>query len=254
MHLCFNLDLVLIGFDKPQAEAVRALCTCQTLRLVANDYGLPSHWKTLLTCPSIVPPDADALFATISMSLSPPSTSTNFEALFDAALTAYKRKTKKDLHAHPLAAQLQSCNSPPAILAVLQSIHDEIQKSFERSMNSDEIFDCMENFFRRLELYIAAPVADVMKDIIVKIMIEVIDILGLVRNEMKQGRMSKSITDDTFPVADKDIERYLRKLIGKRDIQDAQRRLDRLMEEETRVLAALAYVTRNVGTREEPVN
>lgn len=121
-------------------------------------------------------------------------------------------------------------------------------------MNSDEIFDCMENFFRRLELYIAAPVADVMKDIIVKIMIEVIGILGLVRNEMKQGRMSKSIADDTFPVADNDLERYLRKLIGRRNIQDAQRRLDRLMEEETRVLAALAYVTRNVGTREETVN
>ena len=119
-------------------------------------------------------------------------------------------------------------------------------------MNIDEIFDCMENFFRRLELYIAAPMAGAMKAIIVKIMTEVIVILGFVTKE--EGRMSKSIADDTFPVADKDLERYLRKLIGRRDIQDAQRRLDRLMEEETRVLAALAYVTRNVGTRVETVN
>ena len=121
-------------------------------------------------------------------------------------------------------------------------------------MNIDEIFDCIENFFRRLELYIAAPIADVMKDIIVKVTTEVIEILWLVTKEVKQGRMSKSIADDTFPFADKDLERYLKQLFGRRDIQDAQRRLDRLMEEETRVLVALAYVTRNVGTREETVN
>ena len=65
-------------------------------------------------------------------------------------------------------------------------------------MNIDEIFDCIENFFRRLELYIAAPIADAMKDIIVKVTTEVIEILWLVTKEVKQGRMSKSIASDTF--------------------------------------------------------
>ena len=249
--LCFKLDLVLIGLDKLQAEALRALCTCQTV--VANDSGLPSHWQALLTSPSIIPPDADAL-ATISMSLSPPTTSSSnlhWKAIFESTMNEYQRKTKKYLFAHPLGSQLQACDSPYAMLVVLQAIHGQIQ-NFERSMNIDEIFDCMENFFRRLELYIAAPMAGAMKAIIVKIMTEVIVILGFVTKE--EGRMSKSIADDTFPVADKDLERYLRKLIGRRDIQDAQRGLDRLMEEETRVLAALAYVTRNVGTRVETVN
>ena len=35
-------------------------------------------------------------------------------------MKAYEKRTKKDLLAHPLAAQLQTCDSPAAILAVLQ--------------------------------------------------------------------------------------------------------------------------------------
>ena len=142
--LCFNLDLVSIGLDKPQAGALRALCTCQTL--VANDSGLPSHWQTLLTCTctSITPPDADTLLlATISMSLSPPTTSSsNLEAIFNAALTRYKKKTKKDLLAHPLAPQLQVCQSPSDILAVLR---DQIQNS-DQTTNSDEsLMRCLDS-------------------------------------------------------------------------------------------------------------
>lgn len=131
--LCYNLDLVLIGLDKPQAVAVRALCTCQIL--VANASGLVSHWKKPLTRTSIRPPDADALLATIAMSLSPPTTSSsNLQAIFEAALKEYQRNTKKDLLAHPLAPQLQVCRSPSDILAVLR---DQIQK-FDQSTNSDE--------------------------------------------------------------------------------------------------------------------
>ena len=45
--------------------------------------------------------------------------SSNFQLIFSNALKAYERRTKKDLLAHPLAAELQICNSPSAILAVL---------------------------------------------------------------------------------------------------------------------------------------
>jgi hypothetical protein len=55
------------------------------------------------------------------MSHSHPSTaSSNFQLILNNALKAYKKRTKKDLLAHPLATQLQSCNSPSAILALLQ--------------------------------------------------------------------------------------------------------------------------------------
>jgi hypothetical protein len=48
---------------------------------------------------------------------------------------------------------------------------------------------------------------EAMKDIIVKIMVEVLGIFGIVTKEMKQGRASESIPDDTPPVADGDSER-----------------------------------------------
>jgi hypothetical protein len=44
----------------------------------------------------------------------------NFASTFNAALEAYKRKTKKNLAQHPLLPDLQSCDSPEAILALLR--------------------------------------------------------------------------------------------------------------------------------------
>jgi len=46
--------------------------------------------------------------------------SSNFQLIFNNALKEYEKRTKKDLLAHPLAAQLQACDSPSAVLTVLQ--------------------------------------------------------------------------------------------------------------------------------------
>ena len=46
------------------------------------------------------------------------TSSTDFETIFRAALEAYKDQTKEDIGCHPLATQLQSCDSSGAILAV----------------------------------------------------------------------------------------------------------------------------------------
>jgi hypothetical protein len=48
------------------------------------------------------------------------TSSANFQVIFNNALKAYERRTKKDLLSHPLAVELQTCNSPTAILAVLR--------------------------------------------------------------------------------------------------------------------------------------
>jgi hypothetical protein len=50
------------------------------------------------------------------------------------ALNKYKKRTKRDLLAHPLAAQLQSCDSPSAILTIL---HQQVHGS-DQFRNSDE--------------------------------------------------------------------------------------------------------------------
>jgi hypothetical protein len=63
-----------------------------------------------------------------------PSSSSNFQLIINNALNTYNKCTKKDLRAHPLAAQLQSCDSPSAIIAILQ----EQLQGLEQSRSSDE--------------------------------------------------------------------------------------------------------------------
>ena len=54
--------------------------------------------------------------------MSSPSTSrSNLDSIFNAAFKTYKKKTGKDIISHPLAIELQSCDSPDAILAVLRN-------------------------------------------------------------------------------------------------------------------------------------
>lgn len=61
------------------------------------------------------------------------TSSSNFQLIFNNALKAYERRTKKDLLAHPLAAQLQDCDSHASILLVLQQQVQELnQTSDER--------------------------------------------------------------------------------------------------------------------------
>jgi len=55
--------------------------------------------------------------------------SPNFQLIFSNALKAYEKHTKNDLLSHPLAAQLQACQSPTSILAVLQEQVQELKTS-----------------------------------------------------------------------------------------------------------------------------
>ncbi|KAI0277944.1 hypothetical protein BGY98DRAFT_1176855, partial [Russula aff. rugulosa BPL654] len=192
------------------------------------------------------------------MASSSSSSSSNFQLIINNALDAYKRRTKNDLLAHPLAVKLQSCNTPSAILDVLQ---EQIQ-GLDQSRNSDDlrtrwldptvnvlfalsatlgegvglvfppanvvfagvgvllsaakdarasqdtlidIFERIELFFRRLEIYTEVPPTSEMMDIVVRIMAEVLSILGIAMKEIKQGRMKK----------------LAKRLIGKTEMEDA---------------------------------
>jgi hypothetical protein len=57
------------------------------------------------------------------------SSSSSFHSIINNALEAYEKRTKKNLLSHPLAGQLQTCNSPGAILLVLQQQVREINQS-----------------------------------------------------------------------------------------------------------------------------
>ena len=62
------------------------------------------------------------------------SSSSNFRLIINNALDTYQKRTRKDLRAHPLAVQLQTCDTPSAIIAVLQ---EQVQ-GLNQSRSTDE--------------------------------------------------------------------------------------------------------------------
>ena len=54
-----------------------------------------------------------------------------------------------------------------------------------------DVFERIEMFFRRLDVYTGVPPTNEMMDVIIQIMAEVLSILGIATKEIKQGRMSK---------------------------------------------------------------
>ena len=68
------------------------------------------------------------------------SSSSNFQSILNTALELYEKKTNNKLLTHPLAAQLQSCDSPAAILSVLQ---DLIQQFDQRRHNDERLANCL---------------------------------------------------------------------------------------------------------------
>jgi hypothetical protein len=77
-----------------------------------------------------------------------------------------------------------------------------------------------------------------MTDIIVKVMVDVLLTLALVTKEIKQGKISKFILNNYHSLSTyHSLERFLKKLVGRSDIEDALRRLDKLTQEESRMAA-----------------
>ncbi|KAH8978162.1 hypothetical protein EDB86DRAFT_3249195 [Lactarius hatsudake] len=183
------------------------------------------------------------LHASSSMpqSLATTASASSFKLIFEKALKAYKKKTKKNLITHPLGSQLQACDSAADILKILQNQVDQLEQSrsgderlqrwidptikvlyaFSATLGEGvglvfspakaifagagvlllaakdveashdlliDIFERVENFFRRLEIYTHVPPTPAMTDMMVKIMVEVLDILGTATKEMKQSR------------------------------------------------------------------
>lgn len=83
-------------------------------------------------------PHPHSLRATMSNAPSPSTPRSNLDPIFNAALKTYKNKTGKDLTSHPLATELQSCDSPDAMLAVLGRQIPALDQS--QSHGGDESF------------------------------------------------------------------------------------------------------------------
>ncbi|KAH9081537.1 hypothetical protein EDB83DRAFT_2547462 [Lactarius deliciosus] len=197
----------------------------------------------------------------------PPIDSYNFKVIFEAALEAYKKKTKQSIESHSLFTQLKTCDSPDTVLDLLRGqVNPDADEGFKKwlnptinvlcafsgtlgegvgvifppatvifagigilllaakDLNEDQgtlvdIFEQIESFFKRLEIYTEVSPTPAMKDTMVKIMVEILDILAIATKESKQSR----------------AKRFLKKLAGRTDMKDALKRLDKLTNEEARM-------------------
>ena len=209
--------------------------------------------------------------------------SSTFGALFNAALEKYTKKTGKDLRNHPLASEIDSCDSPDSIINIFQeqarafdefkrgdtqlfkwlkpvvnvlhalSTNDVLRDSvslvslatfvivfilelyppgvstrkgdFLRYRDPSiraylphlrpvprhirdlqeakyvresyeaivDIFECIENFLRRLTVYTDIPLTLAMIEMVVKIMVELLSVLALATKQINRGRFSTSV-------------------------------------------------------------
>ncbi|KAH8990202.1 hypothetical protein EDB86DRAFT_1807639 [Lactarius hatsudake] len=166
-----------------------------------------------------------------------------YNDIFEAALEAYKKKTKQSLEDHVLLAQLDSCGSPTAILDLLRGqVNPNSDEGLKRWFNPVinvlyafstmlgegvglifppakmifagvgvlllaakdlnegqgtlvDIFEQIENFFRRLGTYTEVPPTPAMMNTMAKIMAEVLNILAIATKAIKQGRASKKTSE-----------------------------------------------------------
>jgi hypothetical protein len=90
-----------------------------------------------------------------------------------------------------------------------------------------------------------------MTNVIVKIMVEVLNILAIATREIKQGRTSELPRPlQCIDSAHLSSEKFLKKLVGKTDIEDALGRLDKLTQEEVRMATAqLLKITHGVDVK-----
>ncbi|KAI9432706.1 hypothetical protein H4582DRAFT_1088189 [Lactarius indigo] len=200
----------------------------------------------------------------------------NFKSILDAALSEYKKKTGKELLDHPLAAEVQRCDSVDAILAIIQGQAKAFQQfrdgdqrlmkwispvvdvlfTFSATLSEGvalapfpaakvivvgisvllaaardvrashdalvELFERIESFFKRLGVYTQISLTTEMAEVLVKVVAEVLSILSIATKEVKRKR----------------ARIYFRKLLGRKDIEDALRRLDNLIQEEVRMAIA----------------
>ena len=125
------------------------------------------------------------------------------------------------------------------LFAHSRDIRSQAAKEVEASQDLlIDIFERIENFFRRLEIYTNVPPTPAMTDMMVKIMVEVLDILATATKEMKQSRFSESILLLEFLKAYTCSELFLKRVAGITKLDDGLQKLDKMTNEEARMANA----------------
>ncbi|KAH8977019.1 hypothetical protein EDB86DRAFT_3110254 [Lactarius hatsudake] len=189
--------------------------------------------------------------------------SAQFESITNAASSEFKKKTGKNLLDDWLAKELQNCDFVEAVMVIIQGQAQTFDKFKNGGTLGDGVgvavpsakavftgigillaaakdvwasHDALVNLFERIQFFLkrlgvhtrVSPTKN-MVEILVKIMAEVIGILSIATREMQQSR----------------TKTYLRKLLGRTDIEDALKKLDSLTQEEVRM--AIAQVLQGIN-------
>ena len=109
-----------------------------------------------------------------------------------------------------------------------------------------DIFRRIKIFFRRLENHTEVPPTTEMMDIIIRIVVEVLSILGIAMKEIKQGRLSELFSPSNSSLTKQCTEKYLKKLSGRTNMEDALKRIDELTEEARMAVAQNLEATHTV--------
>ncbi|KAH9044962.1 hypothetical protein EDB83DRAFT_1564312 [Lactarius deliciosus] len=217
------------------------------------------------------------------------SSESRFKLILDAALSKYQKKTGKNILSHPLAVELQRCNSIDAVLAILQrqsEAFEQFRGGDQRLMKGIElsvhvlyalsatlgegvglVFPPAKVIFSGIGILLAAA-----KD--VKASHDaLVDLFGRIEGFFKRLKVyteTSSATDfaevlvnvvvevlNILSIATKEMEQsraktYLKKLVGMADIEDALKRLDNLIREEHQ--AATAQVLKVTSELKDDAN
>ena len=95
------------------------------------------------------------------------------------------------------------------------------------------LFERIHFFLQRLKSYTGIPLTDEMTELLGKIMALLISILALSTKTMTERRISMLIHPLSPFLADCGSEKFMKRLVGKKDIEDALLRLDSLTKEES---------------------
>jgi len=115
-----------------------------------------------------------------------------------------------------------------------------------------DLFERIESFFKRLETHTELKPSEAMTDMMVKIMVEVLSVLAVVTVGIKERRRSQLITCDFSVLTHRFfiyLEKLLKKLLGRNDVEDALKRLDKLTQEEAKMATAeVLKITRGMDS------
>jgi hypothetical protein len=108
------------------------------------------------------------------------------------------------------------------------------------------IFERVHLFLQRLNSYTGIPLTKDFMELLGKIMAQILSILALSTKTMTERRTSELVHGLCSFLADYDSEKFLKRLIGRTDVEDAVLRLDSLTKEES-----LMAVAKNLEVTQE---